>query len=165
MTYQILLFLKHFKREIVIKKLKVRRVVILNPLNWTFTDSNSGGKKQRRLRGGRMPRGKINQNSICGAIINHIEEVLVFVTGLTVLTMGGPVELSYSTLSPLKVQNHEIFYLYFVHESNPSGPLIKKQAKMIFLKNSFSRRYSNLKFKKFNAAQANTSQSRHFLII
>ena len=112
-----------------------------------------------------MPRGKINQNSICGAIINHIEEVLVFVTGLTVLTMGGPVELSYSTLSPLKVQNHEIFDLYFVHESNPPGPLIKKQAKIIFLKNSFSRRYSNLKFKKFNAAQTNTSQSRHFLTI
>ena len=90
------------------------------------TGAGGGGKKQRRLRGGRMPRGKINQNSICGAIINHIEEVLVFVTGLTVLTMGGPVELSYSTLSPLKVQNHEIFDLYFVHESNPPGPLIKK---------------------------------------
>ena len=38
-----------------------------------------------------------------------------------------------------------------------------KQAKMVFLKNLFSRRYSNLKFEKFDSAQANTARSRFFL--
>ena len=33
---------------------------------------------------------------------------------------------------------------------------------MVFLKDSFSRRYSNLKFEKFDSAQANTSRSRNF---
>ena len=37
-----------------------------------------------------------------------------------------------------------------------------KQAKMSFLKNWFSRRYSNLKFKKFNSAQANAAGSQIF---
>ena len=37
-----------------------------------------------------------------------------------------------------------------------------KQAKMVFHKNSFLRRYSNLKFKKFNSAQAKTARSRFF---
>ena len=34
---------------------------------------------------------------------------------------------------------------------------------MVFLKNSFLRRYSNLNFKKFDSAQANTARSRFFL--
>ena len=52
----------------------------------------------------------------------------------------------------LKGQCHEIFDLYFF-------PLIEpiwspdKQAKMVFIKNSFSRRYSNLKIEKFDSAQ------------
>ena len=33
---------------------------------------------------------------------------------------------------------------------------------MVLLKNSFSRRYSNLKFEKFDSAQANTARSRIF---
>ena len=39
-----------------------------------------------------------------------------------------------------------------------------KQAKMVFLKNLFSRRYSNLKFEKFDSAsaQANTARSWNF---
>ena len=47
---------------------------------------------------------------------------------------------------------HEIFDLIFFHKSNPSG---HQRAKMVFLKNLFSRRYSNLK--------TNTAQSRIFL--
>ena len=62
----------------------------------------------------------------------------------------------------LKGQCHEIFDLYFFHESNPSGAP-DKQAKMVFLKNLFSRRYSNLKFEKFDSAQANTARSQNFL--
>ena len=59
-----------------------------------------------------------------------------------------------------KGQCHEIFDLYFflfepIWVSN-------KQAKMVFLKSSFSRRYSNLKFEKFDSAQANTAGSRFF---
>ena len=38
-----------------------------------------------------------------------------------------------------------------------------KQAKMIFLNNSFSRRYLNLMFEKFDSSQANTARSRIFL--
>ena len=34
---------------------------------------------------------------------------------------------------------------------------------MVFLKNLFSRRYSNFKFEKFDSLQANTAQSRNFL--
>ena len=37
-----------------------------------------------------------------------------------------------------------------------------EHAKMVFLKNSFSRRYSNLKFEKFDSAQTNTARSRNF---
>ena len=37
-----------------------------------------------------------------------------------------------------------------------------EQAKIVFLKNSFLRRYSNLKFEKFDSAQANIAQSQFF---
>ena len=47
----------------------------------------------------------------------------------------------------LKGQCHEIFFLYFFHESKPFGPGPNKPAKMFFLKNLFSRRYSNLSSK------------------
>ena len=62
----------------------------------------------------------------------------------------------------LKGQCHEIFELYFFSLIKPIWAP-DKQAKMVFLKNSFSRRYSNLKFEKFDSAQANTARSRNFL--
>ena len=58
----------------------------------------------------------------------------------------------------IKGQCHEIFELHFFSLIEPIGAL-DKQAKMVFLKNSFSRRYSNLKFEKFDSAQANTARS------
>ena len=61
----------------------------------------------------------------------------------------------------LKGQCHEIFDLYFFSLIEPIWSP-DKQAKMVFLKNSFSRRYSNLKFKKNDSAQANTARSRFF---
>ena len=61
----------------------------------------------------------------------------------------------------LKGQCHEIFELYFFSFIEPIWAP-DKQAKMFFLKNSFSRRYSNLKFEKIDSAQANTAQSRFF---
>ena len=62
----------------------------------------------------------------------------------------------------LKGQCHEIFELYFFALIEPIWAP-DKQAKTVFLKNSFSRRYSNLKFGKFDSAQANTARSRIFL--
>ena len=62
---------------------------------------------------------------------------------------------------PLKGQCHEIFDLYFFSLIEPIWSP-DKQAKMVFLKNSFSRRYSNLKFEKNDSAQANTERSQYF---
>ena len=67
----------------------------------------------------------------------------------------------WDTLLSLKGQCHEIFELYFFSLIKPIWAP-DKQAKMVFLKNSFSRRYSNLKFFEFDSAQANTAQSRNF---
>ena len=61
----------------------------------------------------------------------------------------------------LKGQCHEIFDLYFFSLIEPIWSP-DKQAKMVFLKNSFSQRYSNLKFEKIDSAQANTARSRFF---
>ena len=61
----------------------------------------------------------------------------------------------------LKGQCHEIFNHYFLPWIEPIWAP-DKQAKIIFRENSFSRRYSNLKFEKFNSAQANTARSQFF---
>ena len=53
----------------------------------------------------------------------------------------------------LKGQCHEIFELYFFSVIKPIWAL-DKQAKMVFLKDSFSRRYSNKKFEKFDSARS-----------
>ena len=65
-------------------------------------------------------------------------------------------------MQSLKGQCHKIFLPLFFHESSPSGPLINRQ-KMFFLKNSFWQRYWNLKFEKFDSAQANSARSQKFL--
>ena len=62
----------------------------------------------------------------------------------------------------LKGQCHEIFDFNFFALIEPIWAP-DKQAKMLFLKNSFSRRYSNLKLEKFDSAQANTARSRNVL--
>ena len=64
-------------------------------------------------------------------------------------------------LSPLKGQCHEIFWHFFISWIEAIWAP-DKQAKMVLLKNSFSRRYSNLKFEKIDSAQANTARSRIF---
>ena len=61
----------------------------------------------------------------------------------------------------LKGQCHKIFELYFFSLIEPIWALYK-QAKIVFLKNSFSRRYSNLKLEKFDSAQANTARIKNF---
>ena len=53
---------------------------------------------------------------------------------------------------------HEIFELYFFSLIEPNW-VPDKQAKMVFLKNLFSQRSSNLKFEKFDSMQANTAWS------
>ena len=58
----------------------------------------------------------------------------------------------------LKCQCHEIFDLYIFSLIEPNWSP-DKQAKMVLLTNSFSRRYLNLKFKKFDSAKANTAGS------
>ena len=58
----------------------------------------------------------------------------------------------------LKGQCHEIFDLYFFSLIEPIWAP-DKQAKIVFLKNSFLRRYLNLKFEKIDSAQANTVRS------
>ena len=68
----------------------------------------------------------------------------------------------HSTRCNLKRQCHEIFDLYFFSWIE-SIWAPDNQAKMVLLKNSFLRRYSNLKFKKFDSAQCDTAQSRNFL--
>ena len=65
-------------------------------------------------------------------------------------------------ISLLKGQCHEIFYLLFFSWIEPIWAP-DKQTKMVFLKKSLSRRYLNLKFKKFDYAQANTAWSQTFL--
>ena len=61
----------------------------------------------------------------------------------------------------LKRQCHKIFELYFFSWIEPIWAP-DKQAKMVLLKNSFSWRYLNAKFKKFYSAQCNTARSQFF---
>ena len=81
----------------------------------------------------------------CSRPSNHTVPPLYFV-----LVCSGKLTL-------LKGQCHEIFELYFFSLIKPIW------AKMVFLKNSFSRRYSNLKFEKFDSAQANTARNMYIL--
>ena len=59
----------------------------------------------------------------------------------------------------LKWQCHEIFWQFFISLIQPIWPPNKK-AKTDFLRNSFSRRYSNVKFETFDSAQANTAPTK-----
>ena len=69
--------------------------------------------------------------------------------------------LKQQTFQQLKGQCHEIFGLnfFFINRTHLQS-VPDKQAKMFFLKNSFSRRYLNLKF---DSAQANTAPVHWFV--
>ena len=62
-------------------------------------------------------------------------------------------ELQNENLSILKWLCHEVFLNFFISLNQPIWAP-NKQAKMVFLKNSFLRRYSNFKFKKFISAKS-----------
>ena len=55
----------------------------------------------------------------------------------------------------------DIYLIFFISLIHPNWTP-HKQAKIISLENSFSQRYSNFKFEKFDSEQAHTAESNLF---